>query len=110
MARSTVAAFVIALLAAIGLLAQTSAGAETINDAGWHVDPTEGPAETLVSVFADTPCPNPGDIAIVRMLDGKTEVTKAFINSDESGHWESVFTVPEDTAPGSYTLTAGCAA
>ena len=108
MARSFFVAFV-ALTAAAALL-QGGAGAQTAT-ATWEANPLEGPAGVDVVLHSQTPCPNPGDLAIVSMLDGKTEVTKAIINSDDTtGDWESQFTVPADTAPGKYTLTANCAA
>src|SRR5438067_7483905 len=100
MARSFVVAFV-ALTAAAALL-QGAAGAQTTT-ATWEANPLESTAPVDVIVRSHTPCPNPGDLAIVRMLDGKTEVTKAIINSDDTtGDWESQFTVPADTAAGKY--------
>jgi hypothetical protein len=108
MARSFVVAFV-ALTAAAALL-QGGAGAQTAT-ATWEANPLESTAPVDVIVHSHTPCPDRGDLAIIRMLDGKTEVTKTIINVDDTtADWEGQFTVPADTAPGKYTLTANCAA
>ena len=109
MARSFVVAFV-ALIAAGTALLQGGASAQTAT-ATWEANPLEGPAGVDVVLHSQTPCPNPGDLAIVSMLDGKTEVTKTIINSDDTtGDWQGQIHVPEDTAAGKYTLTANCAA
>src|SRR6266550_5087928 len=113
MARSFVVVFAV-LSAAAALLLQGGATAQT---ADWDAHAISGPAHegppgTDIVVQSVTPCQNPGDIAIVRMLASgtKTEAVKTFINSDQTtGDWSGELTVPQDTAPGDYMLTADCA-
>jgi hypothetical protein len=115
MARSLLVAFA-ALTAAATLVLQSGAGAQAA--ATWHAEPSSGPPGTGVVVGAnrpgETPCPNAGDVAHVRMIDPatKTTIAETFINTDDlNGNiWEDQFDVPADAAPGDYTLTADCAA
>lgn len=106
---------VLAIAATSIAVGATAAGAgSSLNLGDITVDPSSGPAGTVVTVSGDD-CAFPQQIEQPRGEPSPFQVDLWFEAGEQSaqapaqqGSWSHEFTVPEGTAPGVYLITAAC--
>ena len=55
-----------------------------------------------------TPCPVPGQVASVALMQGTTTLASASVTSNSRGKWAVAMSIPTNLQPGEYAVTASC--